>query len=269
VLAICLPGGGDLTRRELDDWNEFARRRGAKGIAWALVDPSGLRSPLAKHLSEQERDHLLGTTGARAGDALFFAAGPTRPAQELLGAVRVALARARGLVEDDRWEFCWVVEAPLVEWNDDEQRWDAVHHPFTMPGEKWLDRLEQSPGEVTARAYDIVLNGVELGGGSIRNHRRDLQERVFAVLGIGADEAREKFRFLLDGLSYGAPPHGGIAFGLDRVVMLMVGGTSLRDVIPFPKTQSGGDPLTGAPASVAPRQLHELGLRMATPPVRG
>jgi aspartyl-tRNA synthetase len=161
-----------------------------------------------------------------------------------------------------------VVEAPLVEWNDDERRWDAVHHPFTMPAAQWLDRLEQAPGEVTARAYDVVLNGVELGGGSIRIHRRDLQERVFALLGISADEARERFGFLLEGLSYGAPPHGGIAFGLDRVVMLMVGGASLRDVIPFPKTQSGGDPLTGAPARVGPRQLHELGLRTLSPPAQ-
>jgi aspartyl-tRNA synthetase len=269
VLGICLPGGGELTRRDFDHWNEYARRRGAKGLAWAVVEGDGLRSPLAKHLSTAERGGLLGATGARPGDALFLAAGGTRATREHLGAVRVALAHARGLVDDARWEFCWVVEAPLVEWNEEEARWDPVHHPFTMPSEQWLDRLEQEPGRVTARAYDVVLNGVELGGGSIRIHSPELQERVFSLLGIGADEARERFGFLLQGLSFGAPPHGGIAFGLDRVVMLLVGGASLRDVICFPKTQSGWDPLTGAPAKVDSRQLRDLGLQTLSPPKPG
>ncbi len=267
VLALCLPGGGDLTRREFDGWVDFARRRGAKGLAWAVVEEGGsLRSPLAKFMSAEETAALLRTAGARAGDALFFAAGPTREAQELLGAVRVALGRARGLIDEARWDFLWITEPPVFEWNAEANRWDAVHHPFTMPADASLERMEDAPGEVTARAYDVVLNGVELASGSIRIHRRDIQERVFAVLGIGEQEAQERFGFFLRGLSYGAPPHGGIAPGLDRLVMLMAGGSSLRDVIPFPKTQSGADPLTDAPAEVDPAQLAAVGLRRLPPP---
>ncbi|MBA2529438.1 MAG: Asp-tRNA(Asn)/Glu-tRNA(Gln) amidotransferase GatCAB subunit C, partial [Euzebyales bacterium] len=186
--------------------------------------------------------------------------------QELLGAVRVALGRARGLIDEARWDFLWITEPPVFEWNAEANRWDAVHHPFTMPADASLERMEDAPGEVTARAYDVVLNGVELASGSIRIHRRDIQERVFAVLGIGEQEAQERFGFFLRGLSYGAPPHGGIAPGLDRLVMLMAGGSSLRDVIPFPKTQSGADPLTDAPAEVDPAQLAAVGLRRLPPP---
>ncbi|HEY8341242.1 MAG TPA: aspartate--tRNA ligase [Egibacteraceae bacterium] len=267
VLAVCLPGGAELTRKQFDDWVAFARGRGAKGLAWAVVEPDGsLRSPLAKFMSEAEVEGVVRTTGAAPGDALFFGAGPTRFVQELMGALRVALAKERGLVAEDRWDFLWVTDAPLVEWNEEQQRWDPVHHPFTMPHPEWVDRFEEAPGEATARAYDLVLNGVELGGGSIRIHRRDLQQRVFDLLGIGQEEAEEKFGFLLRGLQYGAPPHGGIAFGLDRLAMLMAGGSSLRDVIAFPKTQSGTDPLTDAPAPVDDSQLAEVGLRLLPPP---
>ncbi|MBA3373410.1 MAG: aspartate--tRNA ligase [Actinomycetota bacterium] len=269
VLALCLPGGGDLTRREFDGWVDFAKSRGAKGLAWAVVEEGGaLRSPLAKFMSDDETAALLDAAEAVTGDALFFAAGPTREAQELLGAVRVALGRDRGLVEEDRWDFLWVTEPPVFEWNTEQDRWDAVHHPFTMPSDASLERLEQAPGEAIARAYDIVLNGVELASGSVRIHRRDIQERIFAVLGISQREAQERFGFFLRGLSYGAPPHAGIAPGLDRLVMLMAGGSSLRDVIPFPKTQSGGDPLTDAPAPVDAAQLAVLGLRRLPPPAR-
>ncbi|MDQ3972979.1 MAG: hypothetical protein M3276_01300, partial [Actinomycetota bacterium] len=195
------------------------------------------------------------------GDALFLAAGPGRPTHELMGALRTALARQRGLVPAGRWDFVWLTDPPLFEWNDTERRWDSVHHPFTMPDAAWVDRLEEAPGEATARAYDLVLNGVELGGGSIRIHRREVQQRVFKLLGVDEAEAEDKFGFLLEALGYGAPPHGGIAFGLDRLVMLLAGGESIRDVIAFPKTQKGTDPLTDAPAPVGTRQLAELGLR--------
>ncbi|MDQ3537653.1 MAG: aspartate--tRNA ligase [Actinomycetota bacterium] len=269
VLALCLPGGGDLTRREFDGWVDFARGRGAKGLAWAVVEEGGtLRSPLAKFMGDDETTELLRTAGAGPADALFFAAGPTRDAQELLGALRVELGRDRGLVDTDRWDFLWVTEPPLFEWSAERKRWDASHHPFVMPDEASLAQLEAAPESAIGRAYDIVLNGVELASGSVRIHRRDVQERVFAVLGISDEEAQERFGFFLRGLSYGAPPHAGIAPGLDRLVMLMAGGSSLRDVIPFPKTQSGGDPLTDAPAPVDAAQLETLGLRLLPPPAR-
>ncbi|HVM15272.1 MAG TPA: aspartate--tRNA ligase [Egibacteraceae bacterium] len=269
VLAVRLPDGGELTRREFDEWVEFARGRGAKGLAWAVVEDDGsLRSPLAKFMSDDEVADLRATTKADPGDAIFFGAGETRFTQELLGALRVALARARGLVPEDRWDFVWVTRWPLLEWDADRQRWDAMHHPFTAPDEASLDRLEEAPGEAMSRAYDLALNGAELGGGSIRIHRRDVQQRVFALLGIGEEEADEKFGFLLDALSYGAPPHGGIAFGLDRIAMLMAGAASLRDVIAFPKTQSGADPMTAAPSDANPGALAEVGLRLLPPPAR-
>jgi aspartyl-tRNA synthetase len=270
VVAVALPGGGQLTRRELDDWVEFAKRRGAKGLAWGVLEDDGsLRSPLAKFMSEAEVDGVREATGARLGDAVFFGAGKTRFTLELMGALRLALAQARGLVPAGRWDFVWITDWPLFEWDEDAGRWDALHHPFTAPREDAVDLLENAPGEVPARGYDLVLNGVELGGGSIRIHRRDVQERVLAVLGIGEEEARERFGFLLDGLSYGAPPHGGIAFGLDRIVMLLAGAASLRDVIAFPKTASGTDPLTDAPGPVDEAQLAELGLRLRPRPDAG
>jgi aspartyl-tRNA synthetase len=267
VEAVRLPGGGDLTRKQFDDWVAFARARGAKGLAWAVVEPDGsLRTPLAKYLRDDEVQGLVEVTQAAPGDALFLAAGPRREAQELLGALRVAIAQQRGLIPPEQWRFVWVTRFPLFSWDAQRGRWDAEHHPFTAPEADSIERLESDPGGAIARAYDLTLNGVELGGGSIRIADTDLQNRVFALLGIGPQEAQERFGFFLRGLSFGAPPHGGVAFGLDRIVMLLVGGASLRDVIVFPKTQSGGDPLTGAPAPVDPAQLADLGLRVAPQP---
>jgi aspartyl-tRNA synthetase len=262
VVAVCLPGGGSLTRKQFDGWVDFARARGAKGLAWAVVnDDHTLRSPLAKFMSDDEVTGLLAATDAAPGDAIFFGAGAERATQELMGALRVALARAGDLVPADRWEFVWITEPPVVEWNEGERRWDAVHHPFTSPTEEGLELLDSDPGAVAARAYDIVLNGTELGGGSIRINRADVQRRIFDVLGIDPATAAERFGFLLDAFAYGAPPHGGIAFGLDRLVMLLAGEDSIRDVIPFPKTQTGADALTGAPSPVDDDQLRALGLR--------
>ena len=270
VIGLRLPEGGALTRKQFDEWVEFAKRRGAKGLAWGVVEsPTELRSPLAKFMNADEISALIEHTGAETGDAIFFGAGELRTTQELLGAVRVAMAAAHGLIPQGLWNFVWVTDWPMFEWNADEQRWEAMHHPFTAPAAASADRLEEAPGEATARAYDLALNGVELGGGSIRIHQRDVQEAVFRLLGISDAEAQEKFGFLLQGLSFGAPPHGGIAFGLDRLVMLMVGGQSLRDVIPFPKTQSGGDPMTAAPSPVDAEQLSTVGLRTLPPPAKG
>lgn len=267
VIGLCLPGGGTLSRRELDEFVDFARRRRG-GLAWAVIEEdAGLRSPLRKFMSDAEVEGLCKTAEAGPGDAVFLAADQTRRAQELLGLVRVELARRRGLVPEDRMpHFLWVVEPPMFEWNADEDRWDPVHHPFTMPNEHYVEALERDPGAVTARAFDLVLNGVELGTGSLRIHDPDLQARVFGLLGISQEEAEEKFDFLLRGLSYGAPPHGGIGLGLDRIVMLMTGSASLRDVIAFPKTQTGADPMAGAPAPVDPAQLAELGLALRPAP---
>ncbi|QBI21491.1 aspartate--tRNA ligase [Egibacter rhizosphaerae] len=267
VIGWRLPDGGQLSRKQFDGWVEFAQRRGAKGLAWGVVESGeggsgpALRSPLSKFMADDEITALLVATQARLGDAIFFGAGPTRQTQELMGALRVAAAREHELVPAGKWAFTWVTEAPVVEWNVDEARWEAVHHPFTAPTDDSLHKLEADPAAARARAYDLVLNGTELGGGSIRIHRRDTQERVFDLLGVGHEEAREKFGFLLDALAYGAPPHGGIAFGLDRLAMLMADKRSLRDVIAFPKTQSGSDPLTSAPAPVDAAQLRDLGLR--------
>ena len=265
VIALCLAGGGDLTRKQFDEWTEFAKRRGAKGLAWAVVEgdegSKRLRSPLAKFMSEGEIRDIIGTTGAQPGDALFFAAGPTRPAQELLGALRVALAEDRQIIAENRFDFLWIIDPPVFEWDESAGRWDALHHPFTAPTDATRDNLESDPGAVRADAYDLVLNGVELGGGSLRVHRPDLQQRVFTVLGLDEKSAREKFGFLLDGLSYGAPPHGGIAFGLDRMIMLMAGVSSIRDTMAFPKTQTGSDLMTDAPSPVSDAQLAEVGLR--------
>jgi aspartyl-tRNA synthetase len=268
VVAVCLPGGGDLTRRELDGWAEWAKGRGAKGLAWGVVEPDGsLRSPLAKFMSDAEVTELHTACGAGPGDVIFFGAGKARFTQELMGALRVALATQRGLVPENDWRFVWVTEWPMFEQIDG--RWDAVHHPFTAPASEWEGSFAEEPGAARARAYDLALNGVELGGGSIRIHRPDLQRRVFDVIGVSPADAEEKFGFLLRGLSYGAPPHGGIALGLDRLAMLIAGGHSLRDVIAFPKTASGGDPLTGAPATVDPDQLREVGVGLLPRPQAG
>ena len=269
VLGLVLEGGGELTRKRLDALAAFARERGAKGLAWVAVEPEGLRSPLDKFFSDTERAELRRVSGARPGDLLLLVADRTQLARTVLGELRTRLAGERGLVPEGRWAFAWITEFPMFERDQQAGRWDALHHPFTSPSLKWEDRFHESPGEATARAYDLVLNGVELGGGSIRVHNAEVQRRVFEVLGIDAAEAEEKFGFLLRGLSFGAPPHGGIAFGLDRVVMLLAGVDSIREVIAFPKTQSGADPLTGAPAGVSDAQLAEVLLRALPKPGSG
>ncbi|HEX2502951.1 MAG TPA: aspartate--tRNA ligase [Miltoncostaeaceae bacterium] len=263
VRAIVVPGGGEgVTRRVGDELMEEAKELGAKGLVWAGVDPDGsLRSPVARFL-----DGLAADVGAAPGDLILLVADAEPLAQRVLGALRTRLADRHGLVPDGVWAPLWIVDFPLVAWNADEGRWDPVHHPFTAPRPEDLERLEGDPGAVLSQAYDVVVNGLEIGGGSIRIHDRGVQERVFALIGLDAEEAEARFGFLLRALRLGAPPHGGIAFGLDRIVMLLAGEPSIREVIAFPKTATGSDPLTGAPAPVAPEQLREVGVRPAAPP---
>ncbi len=270
VAVLRLPGGAELTRKEIDGYTEFVGRHGAKGLAWIKVqDPArgreGLQSPIVKFLDDAALAGILARTGAAAGDILFFGADRAEVVNEALGALRVRLGHDRGLVREG-WRPLWVVDFPMFEWDADERRWVALHHPFTAPRVDDPARLADSPASVRSRAYDLVLNGTEVGGGSIRIHRPEMQEAVFALLGIGPEEAREKFGFLLDALRYGAPPHGGIAFGLDRLVMLMCGARSIREVIAFPKTQTAVCPLTRAPAPVSELQLRELNLRLRRVP---
>ena len=266
VLGLVVDGGGDLTRKQLDALSDQAKARGGKGLAWVAVEPEGLRSPLGKFFSDAERDGLRHLTGARPGDLLLIAADRAQVAQTVLGDLRVRLAAERGLIPEGRWEFLWVTEFPMFEWDEQAGRWDPAHHPFTAPSPKWAETFADAKDEATARAYDLVLNGYELGSGSIRIHRADVQRRVFKALGIGEAEAEERFGFFLRGLEFGAPPHGGFAFGLDRLYMLAAGAGSIRDVITFPKTQSGADPLTGAPTPVPTEQLAEVRLRPLLPP---
>jgi aspartyl-tRNA synthetase len=264
VGAIVMPGGTSQTRKELDGWQEWARSRGAKGLAYVLVDEDGsLRGPVAKNLSDSHLAGLAAAAGAKPGDAVFFAAGSRRDAQELLGAARQEIARRCDLVPEGEWRFAWVTDFPMFEPTDDGG-WTAVHHPFTGPTPEWADSFDGDPENALARAYDVVLNGVELGGGSIRIHRSDMQQRVFKTIGLTDDEANEKFGFLLEAFQYGPPPHGGIAFGLDRICAMLAGADSIREVIAFPKTSSGGDPLTGAPTPITPVQRREAGVD-ATP----
>jgi aspartyl-tRNA synthetase len=266
VLGLVVEGGADLSRRQLDALAETARARGAAGLAWVAVEADRLRSPLDKFLSDAERDGLRRTTGARPGDLVLVAADRTRVAQTVLGDLRTRLAAERGLVPGGRWELLWVTDFPMFEWDEQAGRWDPAHHPFTAPAPQWAETFAKVPEEATARAYDLVLNGVELGSGSIRIHRADVQRRVFEALGIDEAEAEERFGFFLRGLEYGAPPHGGFAFGLDRLYMLLAGVSSIREVIAFPKTQSGADPLTGAPTPIPADQLAEVRLRPLDPP---
>ena len=258
VRAIVVPGAGEgASRRVGDELMEEARELGAKGLVWAAVEAGGtLRSPVARFL-----DGLAGDLGAAPGDLVLMVADAEPVAQRVLGSLRIRMAERHGLIPGGAWAPLWVVDFPLVGWNEDEGRWDPLHHPFTAPRPEDLDRLERDTGAVLSQAYDVVLNGLEIGGGSIRIHDRALQERVFALIGIDAEEAEARFGFLLRALGLGAPPHGGIAFGLDRIVMLLTGEPSIRDVIAFPKTSTGSDPLTGAPAPVAPEQLREVGVR--------
>jgi aspartyl-tRNA synthetase len=277
VGAVVMPGGASQPRKQLDAWQEWAKQRGARGLAYVLVDDDGSvsdRGPVVKNLSDAEREGLAKAAGAEPGDAIFFAAGHPSDARDLLGAARGEIARRVGLIDENAWSFVWVVDAPMFEPirdensrddNGNEVRWTAVHHPFTSPNQDWADRFEEAPDQALAYAYDIVCNGNEIGGGSIRIHRSDVQERVFALLGMDEAEQREKFGFLLDAFQYGPPPHGGIAFGWDRTCMLLAGSDSIRDVIAFPKSGGGYDPLTAAPAPITPEQRKEAGVD-AVPP---
>jgi len=264
VGAIVMPGGGSQARRAFDAWQEWAKQRGAKGLAYVTVAEDGsLGGPVAKNISEAERDGLVAATGANPGDCIFFAAGKPGDARGLLAATRDEIARRLGLIDETQWSFVWIVDAPMfeeVDLDDGSVAWTAVHHPFTSPNAESLDTFDTDPGSALAWAYDLVCNGNEIGGGSIRIHSRDVQQRAFSVLGIDDREAQEKFGFLLEAFKYGPPPHGGIAFGWDRIVMLLAGANSLRDVIAFPKTGAGQDPLTGAPTPITPAQRDEAGV---------
>ncbi|WP_026196018.1 aspartate--tRNA ligase [Corynebacterium lubricantis] len=271
VGAVVMEGGASQPRRQLDAWQEWAKQRGAKGLAYILVGEDGeLTGPVAKNITEAERAGIAEHVGANPGDCIFFAAGETKSSRALLGAARGAIAEKLGLIKDGDWAFTWVVDAPMFEPAADatasgdvalgHSKWTAVHHAFTSPKPEFMDSFDKEPGEALAYAYDIVCNGNEIGGGSIRIHNRDVQERVFDVMGIGEEEAREKFGFLLDAFAYGAPPHGGIAFGWDRIVSLLGGFDSIRDVIAFPKSGGGVDPLTDAPGAISPEQRKETGV---------
>jgi aspartyl-tRNA synthetase len=262
VGAVVMPGGASQTRRELDGWQEWARSRGARGLAYVLIDSEGNVStsgPVARHLSEEERAGLPAAVSAQAGDCVFFAAGPPSAARSLLGAARLEIGDRCGLIDRSAWAFTWVVDAPMFE-EDSSGGWTAVHHPFTAPLPEWADKFADSPESALADAYDIVCNGNEIGGGSIRIHRADMQRRVFDVIGLSAEEAASQFGFLLEAFKYGPPPHGGIAFGWDRIMSLLAGRDTIRDVIAFPKAASGLDPLTGAPTPITAEQRKEAGI---------
>ena len=264
VGAIVMPGGADTPRKQFDAWQEWAKQRGAKGLAYAVFSADGeIAGPVAKNLSDEERNGLMNAVGAKIGDAVFFAAGSRSEALGLLGAARSEIGQRLGLINEKEWNFVWVVDAPMFEQvtNDQGQLvWTAVHHPFTSPNAESLATFVKDPGSALAWAYDLVLNGNEIGGGSVRIHRADVQKEVFKILGINDEEAQDKFGFLLEAFKYGPPPHAGIAFGWDRVVMLLTGATSIRDVIAFPKSGGGQDPLTGAPTPITPAQRKEAGI---------
>lgn len=274
VAALRVPKGAELSRGDIDGYTEFVRIYGAKGLAWIKVNEKakgrdGLQSPIVKNLHDASIAAILERTGAEDGDIIFFAADRAKVVNDSLGALRLKIGhsefgKANGLVEAG-WKPLWVVDFPMFEYDDEDARYVAAHHPFTSPKDEHLEYLESDPGRCLAKAYDMVLNGWEIGGGSVRIHREDVQSKVFRALKIGAEEAQAKFGFLLDALQYGAPPHGGIAFGLDRIVTMMAGADSIRDVIAFPKTQRAQDLLTQAPSPVDERQLRELHIRLRQP----
>jgi len=269
VAALCLPGGSALSRREIDDYTAYVGRYGAKGLAYIKVNDvsagrDGLQSPILKFLPDDAISGIMDRTGAKDGDLIFFGADKARVVNDALGALRVKLGEDRGLVQEG-WQPLWVVDFPMFEKDPQSKRWTSLHHPFTAPAVDDADAVKAEPGTVLSRAYDMVLNGSEIGGGSIRIHDRSMQAAVFELLGISDEEAEEKFGFLLRALSYGCPPHGGIAFGLDRMIMLMAGAESIRDVIAFPKTQTASCPLTNAPGVVSSEQLKEAGIRLRAP----
>lgn len=264
VGAVVMPGGANSPRRELDAWQDWAKARGAKGLAYILVQEDGtLAGPVAKNLNETESANIASHCGAKPGDAIFFAAGNARTSQNLLGAVRLEIGKRCNLIKENTWEFVWIVDAPmfeLIDADNPDSGWTAVHHPFTGPKPEFAATFDTDPGNALAYAYDIVLNGNEIGGGSIRIHQREVQKRVFDVIGLTPEEAQSKFGFLLEAFNYGPPPHGGIALGMDRLCALLAGAESIREVIAFPKTASGGDPLTGAPTPITPAQRKEAGV---------
>lgn len=271
VGAVVMPGGASQPRRTFDKWQEWARARGAKGLAYVTVSEDGtLGGPVSKNISDTERAGLREITGAKPGDCIFFAAGEPTAARDLLGVARLEIGRRCNLIDEDAWAFVWIVDAPLfkpakqAEAEGDvavaDGAWTAVHHAFTSPKPEWLDRFDRDPGNALAYAYDIVCNGNEIGGGSIRIHRRDVQERIFKVMGLNEEQAQEKFGFLLDAFKFGAPPHGGLAFGWDRIVALLMKAPSIRDVIAFPKIGNGWDPMTDAPAPITAAQRKEAGV---------
>ncbi len=269
VAALCIPGGSELSRKEIDDYTAYVGRYGAKGLAYIKVNDidagrDGLQSPILKFLPDSAVEGILERTGAKTGDVVFFGADKARVVNDALGALRVKIGEDRGMVADG-WAPLWVVDFPMFEKDAQSRRWTALHHPFTAPAVNDAEALRAEPGTALSRAYDMVLNGSEIGGGSIRIHDQDVQSAVFDLLDISKEEAQEKFGFLLTALQYGCPPHGGIAFGLDRIVMLMAGADSIRDVIAFPKTQSAHDPLTDAPGEVSAEQLKETGIRIRAP----
>jgi aspartyl-tRNA synthetase len=269
VAALRIPEA-DFSRKELDDFASFAAIYGAKGLAWIKVNdrarlPEGLQSPIVKFLPAEVLAKILERSGAQNGDVLLFGADKAKTVNDVLGALRAKIGHEKGYAEKS-WRPLWVVDFPMFEWDEEERRWSAAHHPFTSPKDGHEDLLATDPGRALSKGYDMVLNGWEIGGGSVRIHRAEVQQKVFRALGISAEEAQKKFGFLLENLQYGAPPHGGIAFGLDRMVALMAGTESIRDVIAFPKTQRGQCLLTEAPSSVDERQLRELGLRLREKP---